>query len=743
MGTIANLMISIGAETAGALAGFAAVKAGAGGMSSAMSGGMGAATRAVDIAGKGLFAYGTALAGIGGIAAKVGIGYAASLESSTVAWTTLLGSQESAVTMLKDIEKFAANTPFSKMGVDQMAKYLNNAGFEGQALFDQLTKIGDMGGAFNIQEADLAEMTRQYSQVQQAGVAYTEDLNILQNKGIPIYKALSETLGISTADVKKWASEGKISAEVYNKAMDQVAAGVAGGMTAQSQTFNGMISTMKDNFSSLAGTLSKDIFEDLKGSLQGAMEVFPAFSEALTGIFNGENIEANGAKLAASIQTVFNSLGAAAYNLMPALLDTFNGVFLGIFGALVSGLPTMIGDMLPFFIESFFRLIDGILSFLPTMIPLLIQGGIILIGGLLEGMAQSMGLVMEMMPALLQSIVAIVTQNAPLFITSGMDFIMAMITGLTTALPMIIEALIAIMPLLATAILTNLPLIMEAGIQLLVAVILGIAQMMPELIPVIIQCVLIINKALLDNLPLLINAGLQLVVAIITGIIQQLPALLSRGIMVVVSLTATILGALPMILGAGVQILANLLMGFVSGVGGFLSSVGSFISNVVTNIKNGIAGMAAIGGSLVSGLWQGISDKAGWLLGQVTGFASSIKTGIMKFFNIKSPSKVFRDEIGKNLALGIGLGFTDEMGSVVSNMTRALPKTLETDMSLKGIGGAPVQGAASNQGSGQGGGIVIHIAQFINNTDKDLEALAEELGWMIDKKNAAGGIVYA
>ena len=156
-------------------------------------------------------------------AAKAGIDYNATLETSSIKWETLLGSQEKANKMLKDIEKFAATTPFEKMGVEAMSTQLHNAGFRGQELFDQLTKFGDLSGAFGIQSDSLQEMVRQYAQVKQAGVAYTEDLNILQDRGIPIYKALAEELNINTADVKKWASEGKISADIYQSALDNLA----------------------------------------------------------------------------------------------------------------------------------------------------------------------------------------------------------------------------------------------------------------------------------------------------------------------------------------------------------------------------------------------------------------------------------------------------------------------------------------------------------------------------------------
>ena len=56
--------------------------------------------------------------------------------------------------------------------------------------------------------------------------------------------------------------------------------------------------------------------------------------------------------------------------------------------------------------------------------------------------------------------------------------------------------------------------------------------------------------------------------------------------------------------------------------------------------------------------------------------------GIKKFFGIKSPSTVFRDEIGENLALGIGEGFTDEMANVTKDMQNAIPTSFDTDLNV-------------------------------------------------------------
>lgn len=205
----------------------------------------------------------TAVAGLASGMIALGIKSNASLETSQVAWTTLLGTQEEAKQMLDDITKYAATTPFSKTGVDTMAKQLHNAGFEGQALFDQLTKFGNMGSAFAIQEDSLSEMVRQYSQVQMAQVAYTEDLNILQDRGIPIFKGLAEVMGVSVAEVKNMAGQGKITADIYNEAINSIASTTEGAMDKQSKTFSGMLSTIQDNVVNISQKIIQPIFEKI------------------------------------------------------------------------------------------------------------------------------------------------------------------------------------------------------------------------------------------------------------------------------------------------------------------------------------------------------------------------------------------------------------------------------------------------------------------------------------------------
>lgn len=178
----------------------------------------------------------------------------------------------------------------------------------------------------------------------------------------------------------------------------------------------------------------------------------------------------------------------------------------------------------------------------------------------------------------------------------------------------------------------------------------------------------------ITNLPSRVASFLSNVISNVTGWVSNMASNASR---------------------AGSQFLSNAI-NFVSQLPG---RIASFLSNVISNLGSWAADMASkgaegatnmfnavvdglaslpgqilsIGSDIVQGLWNGISGAAGWLAEKVTSFASGILDGIKNTLGIHSPSRVFRDQVGKYIAQGIGVGFTDEMGSVVGQMQDAMP----------------------------------------------------------------------
>ena len=103
-----------------------------------------------------------------------------------------------------------------------------------------------------------------------------------------------------------------------------------------------------------------------------------------------------------------------------------------------------------------------------------------------------------------------------------------------------------------------------------------------------------------------------------------------------------------------------------------------------------------IGSNLIKGLWDGISNSFDWIKNKIAQWVGDVFNFIKKLFGIASPSKLFRDEIGANLALGIGEGFSDEMKNVQRQMEAALPTNFDVEANLnnknKTLNGSDIKG---------------------------------------------------
>ena len=113
------------------------------------------------------------------------------------------------------------------------------------------------------------------------------------------------------------------------------------------------------------------------------------------------------------------------------------------------------------------------------------------------------------------------------------------------------------------------------------------------------------------------------------------------------------------------QTLSNIGKTAMSGLGNAIRSMINAAKSAASAVGNAILGaLRAIPGKVVSirknivtGLWNGISNMTGWVISKIQGFGNSVLSGLKKFFGIKSPSRLMRDEVGKYLAEGIGVGF--------------------------------------------------------------------------------------
>ena len=203
----------------------------------------------------------------------------------------------------------------------------------------------------------------------------------------------------------------------------------------------------------------------------------------------------------------------------------------------------------------------------------------------------------------------------------------------------------------------NLPTFLQMGINILLSLIQGITQALPDLIPAMIDALLLMVETLIDNIDLIIDAGIELIIGLAEGLIEALPRLIEKIPVIIDKLVNAIVNNLPKILEMGITLTVELAKGLIKAIPQLLSKIPQIITSLVNGLKDGISKIKDVGKNLISGLWDGIKEKWEGLKNKVEDLGQGIVKKFKSVFGIHSPSKLFRDEIGKNLILGVGVAF--------------------------------------------------------------------------------------
>lgn len=258
---------------------------------------------------------------------------------------------------------------------------------------------------------------------------------------------------------------------------------------------------------------------------------------------------------------------------------------------------------------------------------------------------------------LIPKLIKVLMNHLPEIIQTGQNILNALLQGIVENIPQMTSTITQVILSLVDFIIQNLPTILQAGITILLELIKGITQALPDLIPTMVQVIMDMVNILLDNIDLIIECGIQLLVALIEGIMNALPELIARLPEIIIKITTKLIELAPQLLSAALRIILALAEGLIKFIPEIISRIPQIIKSMISAFKKRIKDFANIGKNLLNGLWEGIKNTKDWLLNKIKGFAKTITDGIKSFFGIHSPSKLFRNEIGKNLILGVGIAF--------------------------------------------------------------------------------------
>lgn len=281
---------------------------------------------------------------------------------------------------------------------------------------------------------------------------------------------------------------------------------------------------------------------------------------------------------------------------------------------------------------------------------------------------------------LIMSLAERLVEYMPQLLETGMSLLQTIMDGFTAMLPQLIPLAVQLITNLSSFILGNLPTILQAGITLLMELIKGIASALPELMPVAVQCIMDLVNTLLDNIDELIECGIQLLVALTDGIFNALPELISRLPEIIVKVVAKLIELTPQLLSCTLRLMVSIATGMVKYTVEIVTRIPKIIKSIVNAFIQHLKDMTSVGKNLVSGIWDGISGSIDWLKKKIKGWVGDVTKFIKKLFGINSPSKLFKDEIGTNMALGIGEGFSDTMKNISQDMADSIPTEFDTNI---------------------------------------------------------------
>lgn len=449
------------------------------------------------------------------------------------------------------------------------------------------------------------------------------------------------------------------------------------------------------------------LLQGLAGMLPGL--ITSAFS-ALPDVFSTLFAAAPG--LASAGMQIVQTLGNAITQYGPTLMQNGLAMIQQLGQGLVQGIPAFLTQAASLLSQFSSAIMSGLDAIVPVGAEFLRNLG--------EGLKQGIPTFLQQALPMLVQFTSNLRANFGTIVDAGIDLILSLAQGFISALPTLLAYVPQVVSNIAGLINDNVPKLLLAGARLILMLAQGIVQAIPSLVanlPQIIQAIVDVFTAfnwlsLGKNIITLLKNGMtsmigavktagQGVVDSVKSAITNLPATLQGiGSNAVQSLVGGIraLTSSAQTAGAGVfsavrtaiaslpstllSLGKNAITGLANGIRGLAGSVGSAASGILRAIVNAITGLpgklfslaksaisrmvsaftsqnwASIGSNIIRGIISGIGSAVGGLVDAAVNAAKSAFNGAKKALGIHSPSRLFRDEVGKMIPAGMAVGVT-------------------------------------------------------------------------------------
>lgn len=518
------------------------------------------------------------------------------------------------------------------------------------------------------------------------------------NEGGKLQQSLGgvETLFKGSADkVKQYASQAFQSAGVSaNEYMENVTSfsaslinSLGGDTAAAAELANTAMIDMSDNANKMGTDMeliqqtyqslargNYEMLDNLKlgyGGTKSEMERLMKDAEKLTGEHYTVGDFADTVKAIHAVQESMGITGTTAKEAATTLQGSFNSMkaaaldFIGnlALGMDITGpLTNLATTASTFFFGNLLPMLGNIISALPEAVITAIQTA----GPLL----------MSNLQTLATNIVTFFQQNGPTFLQNGFEMVKNIADGIFQNIPTALSSITSLVNQGVSLFCSYFTEWLQRGINLVTYIANGIFQNIPGLLS---SLSTMINQAIttfMTYLPTWLQKGIELVGKIAQGIINNLPQIASSIINLVTSALATFASNLPQFLQKGIELVGKVAAGLIQGVPQLLGQIPGILSQAASSFLS--YDWVGIGLNIVQGIVNGIINAAGSIGTALMNAAKDAFNGVLSFLGIASPSRLFRDKVGKMIPAGIAVGIDQEAGLMKDSLKKASEDALNS-----------------------------------------------------------------
>ena len=448
---------------------------------------------------------------------------------------------------------------------------------------------------------------------------------------------------------------------------------------------------MRDRVRELGGVMSdeavkaaatyQDSLQDMTTAISGVKrgilaEFMPSLTtmmDGITNIFAGDSdkginqledgfdqlfvtIDQSAPKAVKAIGSILTAIGSAVEKNLPTIVQKGADLVMNLASGAIEGIPKVV--------EGVGTVFEVIWETVTDAFPGMIEAGVSLIGQLSEGLVEGIPAFLEQVLPMIESFSETFREGAGNLVDVGIEFILNLAQGIMDSLPTLIEQVPQIIINFAGAINDNAPKLLVGGVQLIWIIIQGIISAIPTLIaniPKIFEAVLAVWTAL--NW---VNLGKNVIEFIKNGV-EQLMNNVPQALKDIGAKAIEWFKGVDWA-NAGTQII-DFIKTAILGVATHVPQTLLDIANSAWDWFNGVDWLS-LGSNIIDGIVNGLNAGIGWLKEKARQVAEDALNAAKDFLGIKSPSKVFRDQVGKMITAGLSIGIDDGAVDAIKSAER-------------------------------------------------------------------------